>query len=165
MKFTEFKNKLQFVPRIYALFQNEDLVINTDFEMYMKKRLKPSKPHLKLNEAVIIKSVPFDKVKHVIFRDAVELVFAKEDYQCNVPKDIFNEAEADKEDKDKIYLKYELGLEKYKDDIINTMELIQKQIIKRALELVNHRDYLQALYSIGIKNATDYIDIDTNYNY
>lgn len=165
MKYSEFKRQLTLVPRIYALFQNEDLVINSNFELYMKKRLKPTKPHLKFNEAIIIKSVPFDKVKEYIFKDAVELVFAKEDYQCKKPIDIFNTAEKDKEDKDKTYLKYELGLEKYKEDIIKTMELIQKQMIGHLISIINVTDYKQALYSIGIKNVDDLIDTDTNYTY
>ncbi len=163
MKYSEFKKQLELVPRIYALFQNEDLVINTSFELYMKKRLKPTKPHLKFNEAIIIKSVPFDQVKEFIFKDAVELVFAKEDYQCKKPKDIFNEAEKDLEPKDKTYLKYELGLEKYKDDIVKTMELIQNQIIGHLLSIVNVNDYKQALYSIGIKDVDNLIDTNTSY--
>jgi len=163
MKYTEFKENLTKVPRIFALYDNEDLVLNNQFELFMKKRLKPSKPHLKINETLILKATPFDLIIHIIFRDAIHIVFAKENYDCRIPEDVFNIIEKDIPDREKKYLKYELGLKQYNKQIADTVTLIQTQMLGRLIELVNVTDYTQALHRLGIQNVDSYIDFNPTY--
>ena len=164
MKYTELKTKLGTFP-LWDLYKGKDLIMNDGFELYLKPRNNPRVIKLEKNEAVILKGAMPEELYPILREQAISLVFATEKYDCKRPKDVFNMAEKDVSDRNKIYLKYELGLRNFEKEITLTINLIQEQMIGILIEQYNHIEYEQTINNLGIKDAHTYIDFNPVYTH
>lgn len=167
MKYNDFYDALNKAVdwRLYSyvddkgLKQYHDVILNKEFNIYMKKRLLSSKPHLLLNETVLILNIDVDKylgnepLKDVMMREAIITVKAIQSYDCKVPVDIYNVGEKDIADKNKVFLKYELFLKEHIEEISKHVNLVKELYMGMLIKDIQPIKYIQALYRLGFKDA------------
>lgn len=168
MKFTitDLHKKIAELPGIYGIYLNEDLVINKDLNIYMKERpVGKTKPHLKLDERVLIHTVDLLKIAPRIAQDATVHIFAVHDVVFkNIPENFDKHKDFDNHAAALVGYRreYEEYVKKYYKEIKDHAELIKLQAIKALIVQINTPILRQILWSFGYKDADAITTIDSN---
>ena len=139
----------------WQIYAYHDVVLNKELKIYMKKRVVLYKPHLKLDETVLIHAIDYKKVEDVMLRQAITTVQGLQALKFKIPPDLKNLDEKNIPLENKKYRKYEEFLESHKDELTINLDLLKEVFIGMHIQEVNQMSYTQALFRLGFKNAVE----------